>query len=839
MIKKVLIVLAVVVGLALLGFAGLIGYLLWNEEALKERFLVTVNEQLTVPLETDEIDIDFWSQFPDLSLRLDHVFIEDPLRLESGDTLLYFESSFAQFELFSVLSGETVIRRITLENGQVNLRWQEDGLTNFDILKDDSSDPESYMDLQGLQVKNTKVSLSGDGKNPWHIPFVAREFNLKGVLDAERFDAMASWEILVPEWNNQSVQIKGSMNFQTNSEEDRIVVHDGQLNVNSWELSINGEIENGSGHWKAQADNLDMSSVIPLLPQSLLPDPNTITVNGSMDLTLEAQVLPSGTRIIGQGDWKNGTFNASNGWIMGEEVSAHIDFDNGSPDETEPSLLRISEFAFLSNHSSLKGNLTLTHLSAPSVKGHVSINGTNNVMDLFQWLEYPTWHGSKGSIEGSIDWDNTFSSMDEFSDKGLWGGNWHGKVDVKNAYLQVEGAAKPTLVPEATMELDGQDLIVSQASIGTGTTFGQVHGSIKNFFNDQRQHFDMVINGSEWVADDIYQWEIWEGDFTGSSDDEAFEDTYAVALKVNNLRMGDVTATNLSGNIRGEGLHAVSEDFRLAYSNGQIAGKFEWLPTANDHSQLGFNGTVEHIDLRELMVSMDNFQQEMITADQLGGIISARIELVAPFNANNDFLSQEMSAIIDFQIDNGRIQHFEPLMALSRFVEVEDLQDVRFNSLKNILTIENEIVHIPEMRVENNVLGLKIAGKHRLDDYLDFRLELQIRDLMGNSKKTKSKVIDEYIVETSSKGPVWIPIKMVGSSDDLKFTLDKKALTQDVKSSLKSDWERQGEELKDILKKPTEKPSVPENKYQFEWSEEPDTNRLFNGNIRSFIRYPW
>jgi hypothetical protein len=256
----------------------------------------------------------------------------------------------------------------------------------------------------------------------------------------------------------------------------------------------------------------------------------------------------------------------------------------------------------------------------------------------------------------------------------------------------------------------------------------------------------------------------------------------------------------------------------------------------NDEGQLLLDGQINRVDLKALMASMDNFGQSQLTSEQLSGILDATFRISAPFDADFNLKSDRLLAQVDFQVAKGRITGFEPLQELSRFAEVEVLKDVRFGTVKNQLRIADQTVFIPEMTLENNALVLKVAGEHRFDNVMDFTLQMQLRDLVGGKKTPRSKALDDFIAEESTRGPVWIPIKIQGPADQLKFSLDKKTLTQDIKSSVQDDWKRQGEELRGLFQKPVERPVVPEKKYQFEWEEEPDTNRSFNGMLRSFNR---
>jgi hypothetical protein len=835
-IRKILLALAITLGLVTLGLGGLIAYIQSDSDALRSRLLTVMNEQLSVPVQASGLDLDILGQFPDISLRLDEVFIEDPLRIGSGDTLLYFQEVYAQFGLFSVLREETVLRRVTAQNGLLKLRWEEDE-NNFSILKADSSQTDSYLDLKGFSLLNSRIHLEGYGDTPWEVGFIAERIKLAGILDAAQMDAKVQWELLFPNWNDQAVRVQGAMEVYSNSEVDQLLVDNGQVTINDWELDLNGSIQNGLGQWTASAENLDMTDVMALLPKALIPDPSTIVADGTLDLRVVASTTPAGSRIKAEGDWKNGRLNASSGWIVGDDVRAHVIFDNGSQARLETATLDISSFAFRSRNSELSGSFRMDNLAQPRAQARLKINGRDNLMDLIHWLEYSTWSGSQGNIEGSIGWKQNFSSLEALAEEGLWGGLWSGNLTVRDALLQIEGAKQNTQIPLAKLNLLGQDIGIEEAQLQTGKTSARISGTVANVLSDNAYHYTLRITGREWFIEDITGWEIWNANFTGEPDDgEDFTDSYDLSLAVDRLRYGKFVATDASGRFSGQGLHIESDNVFLRHSGGSLAGRIEWVPLPEDRGQLLLDGRIQQVDLKSLMQSMDNFGQNQLTDKNLSGKLDATLRLSAPFDADFNLQSSALLATVDFQVSKGRITQFDPLLELSRFAEVEDLKDVRFGTVQNQLRIANEIVYIPEMTLENNALVLKVAGQHRFDNVMDFTLQMQLRDLVGGKKPARSKDLDAFIAEESARGPVWIPIHIVGPADQLKFSLDRKALSQDIKSSVQEDWKKQGQDLRNIFQKPVERPVIPEKKYQFEWEEEPDTNRSFSEIVRSFSR---
>jgi hypothetical protein len=113
---------------------------------------------------------------------------------------------------------------------------------------------------------------------------------------------------------------------------------------------------------------------------------------------------------------------------------------------------------------------------------------------------------------------------------------------------------------------------------------------------------------------------------------------------------------------------------------------------------------------------------------------------------------------------------------------------------------------------------------------------MQLRDIVGNKKQPRSKALDEFIKEKNMTEKVWVPIKVQGPVENLKFSIDAKKITEGLKSNLKNDWKKQAEDLKSIFQK-NEKTKKEEPEYEFQWEEEPDTNRLFSESLRSFNRF--
>lgn len=831
--RKPFIIIGVIFGAVMIGLIAIFSYLQINSSSIREKLLTVVNDQLNVPVSAENLEIVILEKFPNISLRLDNVLIKSALESKEPDTLLFCQNLYVEFGLISILKGDIILRSISAYEGKLNLKWGADGDDNYTIFKEHSGNSNAYINLKSLTLMNTQITMQGSEESSLHYEFIAKRIKLAGVLDENDINANANWEIYVPNWNEQSIFISGSTDFYSNAESKDIEIKNGQLDLNGWKLKLEGRIEDEQGNWTARAKNLDMSEVLRLLPKDLIPSSKNIIADGNLDLELEANTTISGTHFRANGKWTNGYLNANDSYFIGSDINADITFDNGRLNSKESSSISIKNISCQSLDSDLSGTLYLKNFNSPQCKAVIKFD--SQWMDLMHWLNYSTWEGSNGNLKGEIEWSNSFESINKFRKNGLWGGEWKGLLSIPNATLKVDGATNSTLLSDLQVQFKGHDLAILKGSIQTSDTKAKVKGLIRNAFNNLENYYKFQITGREWKIEDVINWEIWNANFTGS-DGNSFESGYELAFAANRFTYKDFDGTDVKSTIKGKGLNAKTEDFFVRHSGGTISSSIEWRELINGSSQLRLNGNIQNAELKEILRSFNNFDQNYITDKNLSGILDSRAQVRMDFDSSQNILSEKIIADIEFKIENGRIIDFETLKALKRFSEVDKLNDVQFGPFTNRIRIANKVVIIPEMTLENNAITLKVAGTHSFENYLDFLIKMQLRDIVGNKKQPRSKALDEFIKEKNMTEKVWVPIKVQGPVENLKFSIDAKKITEGLKSNLKNDWKKQAEDLKSIFQK-NEKTKKEEPEYEFQWEEEPDTNRLFSESLRSFNRF--
>lgn len=825
--RRGFILLGVIVSTLLIGIIIIISYLKINSDPLRDKLLFVVNEQLNAPVSAQSLDMNFMHKFPNISLKLDDVLVYGTLE---EDTLLFCKNLYIEFGILSILKGETIIKKISAYEGKLNLKWNTNGENNYSILKPISTNSNSYINLEGLTIMNTEINIESRKMSSLDYHFIAKRIKLSGLLEKDAINAKARWEVYVPNWNKQSVFISGSSDFYSNSTSKNIEIKNGQLKLNEWQLQLSGNINEDDGVWSASAKNLDMGKVIQLLPKEFIPSSRDLYLDGNLDLNIDAISNFSGTSINAKGNWTNGYLNINDSYFIGDNINTQIIYSNGKLNSFETSLLRFEDISLESRGSKFRGGLSLENFKQPKCKAKIKFD--SQWMDLMHWLEYKTWEGSKGELLGEIYWNNDFKNIDQLKKKVFWGGKWKGNLLIPEADLEIEGANQTTQLSNFNIEFDDYNLNIISGVIQTQNSKAKVKGVIKNVLNDFDESYELQITGDEWNLEELKKWKIWEADFTGNNDPE-FNSNYALTIATDRVSFKEFLGTEARCLVKGKGYNAKTNDFFIRQSGGTISSIVEWRPFKESGGQLRINGLVKNTSLKGIFQSFQNFNQNELTDKNLSGNLNANGEIRIDFNPEFDILHENILADIEFKVKNGNLINFKTLDALRRFTEVEKLSNIKFGEFTNRVRIANKMIIIPEMTLENSALTLKVEGTNGFDGKMNFLIQMQLRELLGNKKTIRSKRLDDFIKEKNNQEKVWIPLRMTGYPENIKFSIDTKKIGDDVKLNIKNDWKKQSEDIKSLFNN-EKKNKKEETEYEFIWEEEPDTNRSFSQLDRSF-----
>ena len=203
---------------------------------------------------------------------------------------------------------------------------------------------------------------------------------------------------------------------------------------------------------------------------------------------------------------------------------------------------------------------------------------------------------------------------------------------------------------------------------------------------------------------------------------------------------------------------------------------------------------LKNVNITDAFQQCNNFGQENITDKNIKGIYNGSIDFAGVWDEKLNCKTDKIFAQLKVQILNGELINYKPLSALSKFISLNDLQNLKFATLNNTIEISKKTITIPKMQIENNAANITLSGSQNFDNFIDYNLKVNLSEILRKKLSIKDNAFGE---EDEKRKGLNLFINMRGPIDDLKFKYSKKEVGQNIKEGLK----KETESIKEILKK--------------------------------------
>lgn len=205
---------------------------------------------------------------------------------------------------------------------------------------------------------------------------------------------------------------------------------------------------------------------------------------------------------------------------------------------------------------------------------------------------------------------------------------------------------------------------------------------------------------------------------------------------------------------------------------------------ASDPKKLYFkNGIyVEHVDISKLLIKFDNFGQDFVLNNNLKGILSGHIKSYVRMHPDLTPVLSETESQMDIEIHNGTLLDFGPMQAMAGYFKDKNLRMVRFDTLRNKLTLKNGVLEIPNMNINSSLGYIEVAGSQSLDMSMNYYLRIPMKmvtqvgfQALFGRKQEEVNVdqVDAIEVRDKDKKIRFMNLNISGTPDKYKIALKK------------------------------------------------------------------
>jgi len=202
------------------------------------------------------------------------------------------------------------------------------------------------------------------------------------------------------------------------------------------------------------------------------------------------------------------------------------------------------------------------------------------------------------------------------------------------------------------------------------------------------------------------------------------------------------------------------------------------------------------IDVNETFTTFNNFGQNFLKAENIDGSLSGSLSLLIPVDSLLKPDIKSVTAEGKYLLIDGALINFDPVKELSSFVDLSELQNIKFDQLENDFFIRSNALYMPQMDVRSSAVDLAVNGKHSFTNDYVYHVKLQLSEILSNKARKNKNLKSEFgEVEDDGLGRTSVLLKVEGNGEDVKVSYDMEAAGKQVKDDIRK--ERQA--LKNIL----------------------------------------
>ncbi|MCK6649115.1 MAG: hypothetical protein L6Q66_05635 [Bacteroidia bacterium] len=831
------ILFIVIAVITLLGAGVVIGY--YYQDEVKEYVIGELNKQLNTQVIVDGKDIDFTviKSFPYASINFKNIKALDAIPQEPKDTLFNAKEISLQFNLIDIFKKEYKIKKLTIDDTELNIRIDKEGNDNFHFWKEsnDTSASNFSFELEKIVLTNTHI-VYNNKKARQYTDLTVKKCQLSGNFSTQRYTLETENTIYVKklkiEKNNylNDKTIYSNVSMEIDNELDAYKIKEGHFKIEDLAFDIYGNIVNTGKNpvlnLGIKGKDMDIRSVLSLIPEKHKEKINNYKSDGEFyfNATVQGSIGNDNTPEI-KADFgiNNATITQSSSNITLERVNLKGSFFNGNKNAT--STLTLNPVSFTINQGLVNGNIALNNLNNPSFAGKV--NSNINLTELQQFLKLDTIE----SVAGSLKIDAEFSA-----DAGIGEGssydniNTNGTLNIVDASVKIKNNKLSFSNLNGDFKFNKNDLIIDLFKGNISNTDFELKGFFRNIITflikeDQDMTIEASLNSKNVNLNELLE----------NKNEEKKESAYKLKFsehinvnlntEIEHLEFRKFSADKIHGVIKLKDQKLFADPLTVNTMNGSITTS--GMVDASDSSKILVTcySDVNKINVTKMFEQFENFGQTAVTSKNIKGVATAKINFASVLAPDLKMDLSKLYAAVDMTIENGELNNVESMKSMSRFIELKDLENVKFATLKNQIEIKDQKINIPKMEVKSNAINITASGTHTFSNEINYKIKLSLNELLAKKAKKAKKENEEFgEVADDGLGRTNIFLSMTGTINDPVIKYDSKSAIQNVKEDLKVEKQTLKTILKEefgLFKKDSTLKSKPteEKKFTIQWEE--------------------
>lgn len=736
----------------LLGIFLLITLLLYiYKDEICGLVVTEVNKYLKTEVIVSDVELTFWGSFPNLAVDFNEVFIRDSYDgATKYDTLLYSDQIRLKFDPMDIWNGNYEVKSAEIQPGVLKLKVNEEGVNNFDIIKEtsDTTEGDFKLALKAVDFENFRFSYLNASTDQQYETRI-NEMHVEGAFDAAEFNATAASNIQILAARSGKITLVSNkaanlnVGVYVNKDSSLVRIPQSTIFIEDLPFEFSSEVIDSSFTISIKAKNIQLEDAANKLAMQQTADVKKFSGKGSVqfDLDIHGDNNPiQPVHVDCKFGIKNGELIDPNSGIELKGINVDGFYTNKGGRDKEQ--LALNNIAFRTKGGPFKGNVLVRHFDKPVFSGDAV--GTLDLSVVHSLYPFKRVDELKGAVDLTARF-KVESNADHYEVAQC-----DGDMKLKSVRVKLVNDKRVFESINGSVYLRKDEVGLQNISLKLGSSDFHINGIFEDAIPYMSGESDLKANLEiESKRINIDQ------DLGNETREQKIEQARAfilpnnisgkVYMDVDEMIYDKHSFYNLRGNMS-IGKRMVHFP-KISVQNGgvDIYGSLTVLEQSPEIYRITSHVVSKNINFKSLFKEWEDFKQTTIKSSNIEGDAQANVEFTALFDLRSGIISKSIEARAGIQVDNGRLKDVDAFQTIVESLkdskakllfkkeELNELgnklTDLRFKQLKNTLVIRDRVLSIPEMSIESSALSIELAGKHNFDNVVDYKFGFYFRDL--------------------------------------------------------------------------------------------------------------
>ena len=793
------------IGILLILYIIVFAYVSANKQKIIRQVTQEIGKKLSGNVNIGDVELSFFSHFPEVSVVLSNVLITDTLFTQHHHAFFQGDKVYARVGLIKLLKGAPSINGIRIDHGSFYLFTDSNGYSNSYLYKQkrdsasQAAGSNQKSELKLIELRDVRIIVDDRTKNKLHDLIVHNLYVSLEDRDSTFFEFNTKADILVHSlaFNLQrgsfvrDKTLKGNFKIGYDKKQKQLV-------LDSIDFKLSGHPFNVTGHFDLAGPDpqFDMrihtSKILYSFAKSLLTA-RIVTAFSIVDIDKKLDLDAS---LVGPLNGGDPLIHAS--WVIeGTHLQTpFLDFDDASfkgyytnevvaglPRKDPNSNIVIKDFsANWQGFPITSDKIEILNLFRPIMTCDLrSVFSLSTLNDLIgsNSIQLQAGDGTadltyKGPLEKNNNTNSFVNGVIYFKNgsvlyppRNVELHNVNGRLLFKNSDIIFENLQCIILNNKIFMDGQAKNLLTL---INTEPNKVRLNWNIYSpslnlasfiFLLKSRGKVSNKINGKNGLAK-----------IAKAIDKVLDEGSLDVSLKAGKLVYKKFQANNVAASISLLQSSYVINNVSMEHAGGHIKVNGSLVQfnrnSRNDNIAKLYVG-LDNVDVSKLFDAFNNFGQDGITSESLEGKLSAKVNVSLDVDDNGKVIPSSVESIVDFSLKNGALINYEPVKKLQNFLfKNRDFDNIRFAELKDKLEIKNQEIRINRMEIQSSVMSMFVEGIYSNKGSTDMSIQVPF-----NNIKKRGADFNPENIGADKKGGHGIFIRgRPGPDGNIKFKLD-------------------------------------------------------------------